>query len=199
MVSSPSFVLMLGIWLSVDPLAEKYPNIGSYVYCANNPVKYVDPDGRNPLIFLVLWKATGYVMEKSGYNADVKTIGYGMNHPINAIRTGTTDIPTWGISKIASNFEVNLRNQAGITSGNKGDEGNAYRHTLWQSMLTKEFGADQAARIGNVHEDNLPTNMNQRNFGNNIDGADQMVDLLNNVIGRKIGKKTRVQVTKNCQ
>ncbi len=34
------------MWLSVDPLAEKYPNIGSYVYCANNPVKYVDPDGR---------------------------------------------------------------------------------------------------------------------------------------------------------
>ena len=34
------------VWLSVDPLAEKYPNIGSYVYCANNPVKYVDPDGR---------------------------------------------------------------------------------------------------------------------------------------------------------
>ena len=30
----------------MDPLAEKYPNIGSYVYCANNPVKYVDPDGR---------------------------------------------------------------------------------------------------------------------------------------------------------
>ena len=34
------------VWLSVDPLAEMYPNIGSYVYCADNPVKYVDPDGR---------------------------------------------------------------------------------------------------------------------------------------------------------
>ena len=33
----------------MDPLAEKYPNIGSYVYCLNNPVKYVDPDGRNPI------------------------------------------------------------------------------------------------------------------------------------------------------
>ena len=35
------------VWLSVDPLAEKYPNMSSYVYCANNPVKYVDPDGRD--------------------------------------------------------------------------------------------------------------------------------------------------------
>jgi len=38
------------VWISVDPLAEKYPNISSYVYCADNPVKYVDPDGRNPAL-----------------------------------------------------------------------------------------------------------------------------------------------------
>ncbi|MDR2206275.1 MAG: RHS repeat-associated core domain-containing protein [Flavobacteriaceae bacterium] len=33
------------IWLSVDPLAEKYPNIGAYVYTMNNPIKFVDPTG----------------------------------------------------------------------------------------------------------------------------------------------------------
>ncbi len=33
------------VWLSVDPLAEKYPNVSSYVYCHNNPVNMVDPDG----------------------------------------------------------------------------------------------------------------------------------------------------------
>src|SRR5574344_2589282 len=25
---------------------EKYPSISPYTYCANNPMKYVDPDGR---------------------------------------------------------------------------------------------------------------------------------------------------------
>ncbi|HLP04614.1 MAG TPA: RHS repeat-associated core domain-containing protein [Paludibacter sp.] len=35
-----------GIWYSVDPLAEKYMNVGSYVYCLDNPVRFVDPDGR---------------------------------------------------------------------------------------------------------------------------------------------------------
>ena len=34
------------IWLSVDPLADKYPGISPYAYCAWNPMKYVDPDGR---------------------------------------------------------------------------------------------------------------------------------------------------------
>ena len=35
----------LALWYGVDALAEKYPNIGGYVYCAENPVKLVDVDG----------------------------------------------------------------------------------------------------------------------------------------------------------
>ncbi|MBQ6156157.1 MAG: RHS repeat-associated core domain-containing protein [Bacteroidales bacterium] len=35
----------LSIWLSVDPMASKYPSLSPYVYCANNPVKLVDPNG----------------------------------------------------------------------------------------------------------------------------------------------------------
>ena len=36
----------LSIWLSVDPMSDKYPHLTSYNYCANNPVMLVDPDGR---------------------------------------------------------------------------------------------------------------------------------------------------------
>ncbi len=32
-------------WLSVDPMADKYPSISPYAYCAWNPIKLVDPDG----------------------------------------------------------------------------------------------------------------------------------------------------------
>ncbi len=32
-------------WLNVDPMADKYPSISPYAYCAWNPVKLVDPDG----------------------------------------------------------------------------------------------------------------------------------------------------------
>ena len=35
----------LSIWLSVDPMSDKYPSMSPYTYCANNPVKLVDPDG----------------------------------------------------------------------------------------------------------------------------------------------------------
>ena len=36
----------LSIWLSVDPMSGKYPSLSPYTYCANNPVKLTDPDGR---------------------------------------------------------------------------------------------------------------------------------------------------------
>ena len=33
------------IWLSVDPMSDKYPSMSPYMYCAGNPVILVDPDG----------------------------------------------------------------------------------------------------------------------------------------------------------
>ena len=36
----------LSLWLSVDPLNILYPNLSPYAYCDNNPIYYVDPDGR---------------------------------------------------------------------------------------------------------------------------------------------------------
>lgn len=32
---------------SIDPLCEKYYSVSPYVYCVNNPVRYIDPDGKD--------------------------------------------------------------------------------------------------------------------------------------------------------
>jgi len=34
-----------GRFMTVDPMAEKYPGISPYIYCAGNPIAYIDPDG----------------------------------------------------------------------------------------------------------------------------------------------------------
>ena len=34
-------------WTTMDPLAEKYYNISPYTFCHNNPIRYIDPDGKD--------------------------------------------------------------------------------------------------------------------------------------------------------
>lgn len=38
---------LMTMWLSVDPMADKYPSISPYAYCVWNPAKLVDPDGNH--------------------------------------------------------------------------------------------------------------------------------------------------------
>ena len=38
---------LMAMWLSVDPLADKYPSISPYAYCAWNPINYVDQKGKD--------------------------------------------------------------------------------------------------------------------------------------------------------
>ncbi len=33
-------------WLSLDPLAAKYPSMSPYNFVANSPILFIDPDGR---------------------------------------------------------------------------------------------------------------------------------------------------------
>ena len=38
---------LMTMWLSVDPMSDKYPSLSPYNYCAWNPVRLVDPDGKD--------------------------------------------------------------------------------------------------------------------------------------------------------
>ena len=41
---------MLTRWGTIDPFAEKYYTFSPYIYCAANPIKFVDPTGKNAVI-----------------------------------------------------------------------------------------------------------------------------------------------------
>lgn len=40
---------------TLDPLCEKYYSISPYVYCMNNPMRFIDPDGKQVIIPPTLW------------------------------------------------------------------------------------------------------------------------------------------------
>ena len=68
------------VWLNVDPLAEKYVGWSSYNYCLNNPVKFVDPDGKEPTTIIAVLYAL-YETGMSVYDAYdmVKTLFFDDN------------------------------------------------------------------------------------------------------------------------
>ena len=41
----------LSVWLSVDPMSDKYPSLSPYTYCADNPVRCVDPNGEEVYVY----------------------------------------------------------------------------------------------------------------------------------------------------
>ena len=49
------------LWYGMDPLTEKYPEISSYIYCHNNPVKLMDNDGADDF-----FNSSGYYVKSSG-------------------------------------------------------------------------------------------------------------------------------------
>ena len=42
---TPSGKKVVQVWLSVDPMSDKYPSVSPYAYCGNNPIRITDPNG----------------------------------------------------------------------------------------------------------------------------------------------------------
>ena len=67
---------------------------------------------------------------------------------------------------------------------------NSMRHTIWQATLASQYNPQVAYSAGMAHETRPYADTDKRVFDNESE-ADMTVDLLNNVIGRRIGANNR--------
>ena len=58
----------------MDPLADKYPGISPYAYCAWNPIKFVDPDGKRVGIIGAYTNADGTTSSAIFHYGEVKGV-----------------------------------------------------------------------------------------------------------------------------
>ena len=63
----------LARWTTPDPLADQYPGISPYAYCAGDPVNFVDPEGESWGKFFKVGKKV-YKTAKAGKKIDVKDL-----------------------------------------------------------------------------------------------------------------------------
>ena len=91
-----------GRFLSVDALAHKLPSFSSYVFCYNNPVRYIDTDGR---------MAVGF--DTGLYNTDGKKIGTdGVDNGVKMVVTDKKEARQ--VSKVKGNVDLSTV-QSGVT------------------------------------------------------------------------------------
>ena len=113
-----------------------------------------------------------------------------LDTPIPMFFIGDAKDGGWNISSRASNFAINMKFSKSNFNGEELDEGSskgAFRHTLWQAMITTTFGQTTAKEAGWAHD---PIFFATRKPGpfTKLENADKYVDLMNNKIGRKIGR-----------
>ncbi|HEX2868065.1 MAG TPA: RHS repeat-associated core domain-containing protein [Ignavibacteriales bacterium] len=87
-------------WMSVDPLADRYPSLSPYNYCGNNPLMLTDPNGMWPFYY-----HDRLIMEAFGTSFDKNTLQRLIDASYWADR-GTGTYRTVDGTKITGSFQA---------------------------------------------------------------------------------------------
>ena len=105
---------LLPMWDRVDPLAEKYYGVSPYAYCANNPVTFVDPDGRNPI-----YNSKGIFLGTSSEGFTGQIYIYTGIEPLDF---SSHDMAYWtGMSEKPAGYELDFKTYDEVEKAYEGD------------------------------------------------------------------------------
>ena len=180
------------VWQSADPILATYlqgmpqrgvlepGHLALYSYALNNPIVFKD--------LLGAFESLGDPLPSNKQKPS--QLSFSLSHPLAAIEIGKVTIGS-NTDNISTNA-VRFSTRIGLDENaeHQGSEVNAFRHTIWQATIASKFGPDIARSVGFAHEDELPANLNQRQFTgrNALTNADTTVDLLNNILGRNLAE-----------
>ena len=152
----------LALWTAPDPMARDFSSINPYVYCASNPIRYIDPTG----------KAHIYVADKKGCLTCVGSDG--KNDKQNVIVSENLGNKISKLTKEGLNYageiennhemailptpedlliiipEIDRANQSCVeVGGSKGEDGTFYKWVDGDSNIVSEI--DEEGNIINKH------------------------------------------------
>ncbi len=181
------------LWLGVDPLAEKYPGVSPYVYCAGNPVKYVDPDGRDAIyVTYPQYRANGIpftghagVLLIDNKTGSTKYYEYGRYDAANigVVRNVTVPDVVMGKDGRPTNESLNVVMQ--YLSHVSGHDGNIEGAYIISDKFTEmnEYAKSKLFENGNQNREKYSiTSNNCATFAENVITQDKSVDKPNIII-----------------
>ena len=149
------------MWLSVDPLADKYPGISPYAYCAWNPVKLVDPDGAE------IWikGSGGNIYQYKGgklYNKDGSAYE-GNDVFVTRVRNDLNTLKEKGMREQVESLEASSQKHTIISTSQQNEtkpynnddiaNGEGCNTTIrYNSTLEREEGWERPPVVGLAHE-----------------------------------------------
>ncbi|HBG69964.1 MAG: hypothetical protein A2W93_05585 [Bacteroidetes bacterium GWF2_43_63] len=95
----------LSVWLSVDPLSDKYPNTSPFMYCLGNPVVLIDPNGMDTA-FADNQVRTDFQTAQSSVNKTISDISTKLKDPeISKRKTAQLEEQLSEWNKIKDDFD----------------------------------------------------------------------------------------------
>jgi RHS repeat-associated protein len=148
------------LWYGVDPLAGKYPGVGGYVFCSNNPVNRIDPDGRADF-----WH-NGRVIGNDGVD-DKRILAIKTTEKSFGSKENNSFVEGAGLSKKDLNATVKF-----ITANSGNAEAFQNNGMAYTNSIAIENSADnRQAMVNEVSKDNGRGGMsdaNNREYGGSI-------------------------------
>jgi RHS repeat-associated protein len=92
-------------WHSVDPHAENYLSISPYAYVANNPIIYIDPDGRDYMIY--------FEEIDNQWQIRISATYYVRNGDEDSYNSAKNAIAIW--NNASNNFSLSVENEDGTS------------------------------------------------------------------------------------
>ena len=150
----------ISLWYGVDPRTEKYPNFSSYTYTFNNPIKFVDPDGRAPQVITpeTIWDIINVGMGVASFGANIASgnvvgaVADGIGLAYDAFATIVPILPAGASTTLGVYRLTNLSKKAlgSVSAAQKLFAGNKKFQSL-NSSLKRAFNAiDKETDIGTL-------------------------------------------------
>ncbi len=167
--------LRISVWLSTDPLQEKYVGMSTYAYCFLSPVRYFDPTGEGPWDDLIAWGNRNNV--GTPVVGGLQMVGGVLEAVVGGVVTAET-----GVGAVIG-YAIFINGIDNATTGAKQMWTGESERTLWNTGLyegSKTVGASEetANNIANYGEFGATLGLNIWNAKNLINA--------NNVLEYKI-------------